>query len=198
MAKAQYLQERVQQMTEEVRQQHEAQLEQERRSAIERDAALAHLSAERRAYADLPKGLCPNCNSVIPLTALVCTRCQSMFGTDSAWTVRPIDEMGQFDILRKMYLAGKKLTADEVIFLAQASSADKLVAKLVSPVNEETLLHWAARLSLHREIALLLDNGADAEQLNNKGQKPIDLAEHYKSRELLSPQAEGQSKEDIV
>jgi Domain of unknown function (DUF4328) len=186
VAKAQYLQERVQQMIEELQRQQAAHLELESRSVAQRDAALAHLARERRAYADQPKGSCPNCRSVILLNATECQKCRAIFGLNSVWKVNPIHEKAQLELLREAFLTGQKLTVDEVIFLAHASTADKVIATLVDRVQGESLLHWAARFGLLQEASLLLINGADAEQINGKDQKPFDLTEHYKMQELLS------------
>ena len=37
-----------------------------------------------------PMGVCPNCESVIPLASETCTKCKASFGTGSAWKVKPL------------------------------------------------------------------------------------------------------------
>jgi hypothetical protein len=188
-AKAQYLQERVQQMIEELRREQAEQLEKQQAAADE--AKVAHLSVERRAYAKLPKGLCPNCGAVVPLNAdlaLACKKCSAIYGPNTAWAAQPVDEKIQLEVLRTAFLSGGKLTVDDVIFLAQASSADKVLVTLTDRVNSDTLLHWTARFGLLQETALLLANGADAMKKNGERKKPFELTESAQLLELLSSQ----------
>lgn len=37
-----------------------------------------------------PKGICPNCDSVIPVIVESCPKCKAVFGIGSAWQVRPL------------------------------------------------------------------------------------------------------------
>jgi len=107
-AKVAYLKVRVQQLTHaanaelakyEAHKQEQVALEQaalaehERvaREQVERER-LANLSEEERVYALLPKGQCPNCDTVLPLTTEVCPECKAMFGPDSAWQLVPLKE----------------------------------------------------------------------------------------------------------
>ncbi len=87
VAKANYLEFRVQ----ELQQEHQAQLadetEQLRQQAEE--ARIAALPEERRAFERLPKGTCPNCSTLQPLASLECPKCKAVFGPDSAWTLIP-------------------------------------------------------------------------------------------------------------
>ena len=89
-AKASYLEARVL----ELRMEHQAALaEQERvaRQQVERER-LANLAEEERVYALLPKGQCPNCNTLLPLTSEACPKCKAMFGPNSAWQLIPLKE----------------------------------------------------------------------------------------------------------
>ena len=54
------------------------------------EAALAHLDAEKRAYEMLPKGTCPLCEAVIPLSAEECPRCGALFGRGAVWKPVPV------------------------------------------------------------------------------------------------------------
>jgi hypothetical protein len=51
---------------------------------------LGRLDEAERAYERLPKGSCPSCEAVIPLSAHICPRCKAMFGSDAAWSIRPL------------------------------------------------------------------------------------------------------------
>ena len=183
IAKANYLRYRA----EELHDQHSVHLEQERRNAeaAQRAAALAHLTEEQRAYAELPKGVCPRCEAIISLSADPCPECGAMFGPGSSWKPRPIDEKGQVEVCRAAYLSGKRPTVDEVIFLAGASSRDKSLATLSDRSRAETLLHWAAKFGLSHEALLLIANGANAASPNGSGQKPFVLAEDLELRGVL-------------
>lgn len=59
------------------------------REEVERSAKL---SEEQRAYASLPKGRCPNCNTVLLLSANECSKCGAVFGGQSSWKVLPVNE----------------------------------------------------------------------------------------------------------
>ena len=58
-----------------------------------REAELARLSEEERAYELLPKGKCPNssCATIMPLSAKNCSKCGAVFG-GSGWNLAPLDE----------------------------------------------------------------------------------------------------------
>lgn len=86
-ARAAYMAARVKEMKAE--QAAEAAAAEARRLAEEEDRRLAHLSEEQRAYERLPKGNCPNCDAVIPLSSLECPKCKASFGPGSAWKVTP-------------------------------------------------------------------------------------------------------------
>lgn len=71
------------------------QLYQERKKsaqAREREAYLATLSEAERAYAVTPKGTCPSCDHIIPMASSECPNCRALFGSDSAWRIKPIAE----------------------------------------------------------------------------------------------------------
>jgi uncharacterized RDD family membrane protein YckC len=53
---------------------------------------LAGLSEDERAYVLQPKGQCPNCDALIPLTSETCPKCQAMFGPKAAWNPKPLRE----------------------------------------------------------------------------------------------------------
>ena len=89
-AKASYLGARVLELKIE-RQAAIAEHERIARQLVERER-LANLSEEERAYALLPKGQCPNCDTVLPLTMEACPRCRAMFGPNSAWRLVPLKE----------------------------------------------------------------------------------------------------------
>lgn len=57
-----------------------------------KQAKLAQLSEDERAYALLPKGICPNCSAVAPLSSESCPKCTAMFGPDSRWRLAPKNE----------------------------------------------------------------------------------------------------------
>lgn len=187
-AKANYLRYRAA----ELQQEHAAGLERERLNAeaAQRAAALAHLSAEQRMYADLPKGVCPNCDAIVPLNHVTCSGCKAMFGPNSVWNLRPIDEKEHIALLRVAYLSGKEPTADDIILLSRASSHDKSLAELSDRLRAETLLHWAARHGLQSEALLLMANGAKPDAPNGNGRKPHQLAEEVELQSILRAAAE--------
>ena len=88
LAKANYLRYRAL----ELQQQHDAQFEQARRDVEEaaRVAAIAQQAAKEHADAAVPKGICPNCNAVVPLGVKRCPKCPAVFGPQSAWALRPV------------------------------------------------------------------------------------------------------------
>lgn len=55
-----------------------------------KEVELAHLDNEQRAYALLPKAMCPNCDAVIPLSSEECPKCRADFGTGATWKLVPI------------------------------------------------------------------------------------------------------------
>lgn len=86
-AKAAYMAARVEEMKSEARAAIKA--AEDRRRAEEEERRLAHLNEEQRAYERLPKGECPNCDAVIPVSSVECPKCEANFGPGSAWKVRP-------------------------------------------------------------------------------------------------------------
>jgi Protein of unknown function (DUF2569) len=89
VAKAAYLSRRAAELHEEHANRVAAAERDERERA--REAELATLSEEQRAYERLPKGSCPNCDSTIPMSSLTCPKCGAMFGKGSAWHVVPLE-----------------------------------------------------------------------------------------------------------
>ena len=88
VAKAVYLKSRVRELQSE---REKASAEQKRidrqREARER---LNKMSEEARIEALTPKGQCPNCDIVLPLTAEKCPKCAAMFGPSAAWKLIPV------------------------------------------------------------------------------------------------------------
>lgn len=187
IAKANYLRYRA----EELQREQAVLLEQDRLKAelAARAAALAHLSVERRTYAELPKGICPNCDGVIPRNSKACPKCAAEFGPGSNCRITAIDEKGQVDALRAVFLSGKELTVDDVICLAEASARDRSLATLSDHSCGETLLHWAAKLGLGQEASALIANGASAVAGNRKEQMPFALAQDLALRGALKTTA---------
>ena len=184
IAKAGYLRHRAA----ELHRDHTARIEEEaQRSAEEaRDAALASLSSQQREYAKLPKGLCPNCGDIVPFSSHTCPECKAMFGPLSTWKVAPFNEAEQVEVLRATFLAGKKPTPNQVIFLAAASIQDRSLTALTDKtVRGDTLLHWCAQFGLANEAATLIANGANASATNGGGRKPFELCIDMHLRGLL-------------
>lgn len=89
LAKARYLANRVHELQKE---QQAAQLQQEEAKRQMKDQEKrADKAAMERFYYLLPKGICPNCDSKIPLESKACPRCKALFGSDSTWKPRPLD-----------------------------------------------------------------------------------------------------------
>jgi hypothetical protein len=87
-AKAAYMAARVTEMKAEIRAEREAIDSKMRAEALERH--LARLSEEQRAYEMLPKGTCPNCDALIPVSSVECPKCSANFGRGAAWKVKPL------------------------------------------------------------------------------------------------------------
>lgn len=87
-AKAAYMTARVAEMKAEIRA--EQQKQEALRRAEEEERRLAHLDEPQRAYERLPKGTCPNCAAIIPVASEECPKCKSLFGPNSAWSVKPL------------------------------------------------------------------------------------------------------------
>lgn len=182
-AKANYLRHRA----EELMQEKEAILEQKQHEAkvAEVEASLAHHAAERRVYALLPKGMCPNCEAaILPLAAKMCTKCLAILDSENGWRVIPIDESRQVDVLKAAFSSSKELTIDEVIFLINRSATDSSLLEMKNK-NCDTLLHKTAELGLPDEAKILIANGANAGTSNLQGQKPFALAQDLKFQGML-------------
>ena len=184
VAKAGYLRHRAA----ELHRDHTARIEEEamRSEAQARDAALAALSSQQREYAKLPKGLCPNCGDIVPLNSHTCRECKAMFGPLSTWNVVPFNEVEQVEARRVAFLAGKKPTPNQVIFLAAASNQDRSLTALTDKsVRGDTLLHWCAQFGLANEATTLIANGANASATNAGGKKPFEVCIDMRLRDLL-------------
>jgi hypothetical protein len=88
IAKATYIKHRAEELALE-HQEHVCAQRQAELEAMEK-ARLAALTEEERAYEMLPKGHCPNCKAVIPISAEECPKCRASFGAGSAWQIAPI------------------------------------------------------------------------------------------------------------
>lgn len=195
IAKAAYLRERVAQLEREHQEQVAElarQAKEQTRQAEERakETALAHLSPQRRAYALLPKGLCPKCDAIILRSAEGCPKCGAIFDRNSAWKVIPLGADKLIDRLKSAYLGGKKPTPDEVIFLAGAAESEKSLVVLCDRFRGETLLHWCARFDLKEEATTLIASGANASAPNGDGRRPYELAENPELRRILHAAAQ--------
>lgn len=71
---------------------HELLVEQEvlKAQSAETLDALAKMTDVERAKALIPKGRCPGCAAVIPLSSTQCSECEALFGADSNWSIEPI------------------------------------------------------------------------------------------------------------
>jgi len=157
-----------------------------------REARLAHLGSERRTYVDLPKGICPHCDRVVPLTSNNCPRCGAIFGPSSAWSIRPVAKEEESERIKRDFLSDKKLTADDVIFLTVMAGTDSSLVSLTS-VRGETLLHWAAKFDLKHEVSWLLRNGAILNAMNYDELTPLLLTQDVEIMNILSPSQSGQT-----
>jgi hypothetical protein len=88
VAKANYLRFRLEELSAEYQRHINAKEEAEREAREQ--AKLSKQTEEQRAYEMLPKGRCPNCEAVIPLSTTECPKCRAVFGADSAWKILPI------------------------------------------------------------------------------------------------------------
>lgn len=89
-ARARYMATRVTQ----VKAEREASLrsEQVAEARAAEESRLNGLSEAQRAYELLPKGTCPSCAKVIPLSTIVCPNCKAMFGPGAAWSIEPLEK----------------------------------------------------------------------------------------------------------
>ena len=103
VAKATYIRLRATQLQEQYVEQQQAQklileeellVEQERQRAQDAEIAelLAKMDEAKRAEALLPKGRCPACDAVIPLSSEKCPECTALFSEDSMWKVKPLSK----------------------------------------------------------------------------------------------------------
>lgn len=93
VAKANYLETRVTELVQE----HKAKMAEKARLLNQQaeEARIAALPEELRAFERLPKGTCPNCSTLQPLSSLECPKCKAIFGPDSAWTLVPVHSDSQ-------------------------------------------------------------------------------------------------------
>lgn len=71
---------------------HELLTEHEKQKAQEVEVAAleAKMTEEERAEARLPKGQCPACDAVIPLSSEQCSACSALFTEDGSWKIKPL------------------------------------------------------------------------------------------------------------
>ena len=165
-----------------------ARIEQEAQRSKEqaRDAALAALSSQQREYAGLPKGLCPNCGDVLPISSHTCPECKAMFGPLSSWKITAFNEVDQVASLKAAFSAGKRPTRNQVVFLAAAANQDRSQTLLTAKtVKGDTLLHWCAQFGLANEAIILIRDGANANAINADGKKPFEVCIDIDLRGLL-------------
>lgn len=75
--------------------------------------------------------------------------------------------------LRKKFVSGEALDAEDVMLLVHGCGQDRSLAMLRDRVRGDSLLHWCVRLDLPEHAARLLDQGADAEASNGQGRRPL-------------------------
>lgn len=89
LAKASYLEERVQELTAH----HEALIlkKSELKKAEEHAAREMEEERQRRAYEIAPKGRCPVCKTTVLITSKRCNRCSAIFGEGSNYHLEPVE-----------------------------------------------------------------------------------------------------------
>lgn len=78
-------------------------------------------------------------------------------------------------IATKRFLAGSRMTEDEIVTLVTASDKDDTLTRLTDRIRGNTLLHLCARHGLYEAALTLLRNGANPDAGNGNGQKPFDM-----------------------
>ena len=101
-AKARYISARVGEMRADLEASARALAEAELRKAEE--LRLSEMPEEMRAYELLPKGTCPCCEVVLPLSSIECPKCKALFGPDSAWSIKPLPPGSRPNALSKYAL----------------------------------------------------------------------------------------------
>ena len=158
-------------------------LQQEHNTKIAEEARKSEEQAREAAFARLL--LCPDCGDIVPLSSPACPNCSAIFGPLSTRAVASFNESEQLDKLRRRYINGDKLTANQITFLVAASAGDKSLALLKDRWSDETLLHWCARLGLAHKAAVLIANGADINACNSGGLRPFELCTDSQLRSIL-------------
>lgn len=87
-AKANYMVTRVAEMKSEI--QSALRTAQQLRHQQLTESRIAQMNEEQKAYERLPKGKCPSCEQIIPLTSKECPKCQASFGEGATWRVKPL------------------------------------------------------------------------------------------------------------
>lgn len=91
IAKARYIRSRSQQLLRDLEQQRQNEYG-ERLQAAEA-ARQAHLIEQQKAEAAVPKGACPNCSTILPLSATTCPACHADFSGVNSW--KPIPSLNK-------------------------------------------------------------------------------------------------------
>lgn len=86
---------------------------------------------------------------------------------------------------RADFVAGKRLSHQEVIALAASAETDPGLLALADRFRGETLLHWCARHGLKAEVLALLGKGANPNAPNGAGRRPHDIAEDLELKGIL-------------
>lgn len=65
----------------------QVQIEQNTRARSGQNVPIGQPAAQALAEPDAPMGTCPNCSTVIPITAQNCPKCKALFGPESDWKI---------------------------------------------------------------------------------------------------------------
>jgi rubrerythrin len=68
----------------------EEEREKKEKQRAQKEAEMAKQKEIEKSYEKLPKGICPMCESIIPLSLLECPKCGALFGKGSSWEIMPI------------------------------------------------------------------------------------------------------------
>jgi hypothetical protein len=98
----------------------------------------------------------------------------------------------EIERLISTFVSGEKPTADDVARLAHASSSQSSISVLSDKIRGDTLLHWCARLSLEKEAAILIANGANPNAPNGNGRRPFEVTEELALRAAIRSAADAQ------
>lgn len=91
----------------------------------------------------------------------------------------------QIEDLKIKFVSGTQLNAAEIKALARHALVDQTLPSLREKRRGETLLHWCSRYSLQDEAKLLIEQGANVDDMNLAGYKPSALAPDRNLRKFL-------------